>query len=112
MGGGAACNTLSPTAEQKAACSFLIGNAGRNVVTGMRLLWSTVSAQKNIRLYERLTFQVRWDMNNPFKTFNFDTPSTVVDLKNPQTFGKVSGDPRTASWGGQPLMNLTLALRW
>ncbi|MCZ2077750.1 MAG: TonB-dependent receptor [Bryobacterales bacterium] len=110
--GGAACNTLTPTAEQKAACSFLIGNAGRNVVTGMRLLWSTVSAQKNIRLYERLTFQVRWDMNNPFKTFNFDTPSTTVDLKNPQTFAKVSGDPRTASWGGQPLMNLTLALMW
>ncbi|MCW5982399.1 MAG: TonB-dependent receptor [Bryobacteraceae bacterium] len=92
--------------------AFTPGNAGRNIMTGTRLLWTTVSAQKNIKVYERLTFQVRWDMNNPFKTFNFDNPTTTVDLKNPQTFGKVSGDPRTASWGGMPLMNLTLALMW
>jgi hypothetical protein len=92
--------------------AFTPGNAGRNILTGIRLLWSTVSAQKNIRIHERLTFQVRWDMNNPFKTFNFDNPSTTVDLRNPQTFAKIAGDPRTASWGGQPLMNLTLALMW
>jgi hypothetical protein len=110
--GGAACATLTPTPEQKAACSFLIGNAGRNIVTNMRLLWSTVSAQKNIKLHERLTFQIRWDMNNSLKTFNFENPTTTVDLKNPQTFAKVSGDPRTASWGGMPLMNLTLSLMW
>jgi hypothetical protein len=91
---------------------FTPGSAGRNIVTGMRLLWSTVSAQKNITLYERLRFQIRWDMNNALKTFNFNNPSTTVDLKNPQSFAKVTGDPRTASWGGMPLMNLTLALMW
>jgi hypothetical protein len=110
--GGAECNTLNPTPEQRAACNFRVGNAGRNIVTNMPMIWSTVSAQKNIKLHEGITFQVRWDMNNPLKTWNFEGPSTTVDLKNPQTFAKVSSDPRTASWGGQPLMNLTLALKW
>jgi hypothetical protein len=110
--GGTACPASSPTAQQIANCSFLVGNAGRNILTGTRMLWSTVSAQKNIKIYERLTFQVRWDMNNALKTFNFDNPTTTVDLRNPQTFAKVSGDPRTASWGGMPLMNLTLAMMW
>ncbi len=92
--------------------AFTPGNAGRNIVTGLPLIWTTVSAQKNFRIKERLRAQLRWDMNNPFKTFNFDPPTTTVDFKNPKSFGKVTSDPRTASWGGQPLMNLTLALLW
>jgi hypothetical protein len=54
--------------------------------------------------------QIRWDFQNAFKTYNFNTPTTTVDLQNPRTFGKVTSDPRTASFGGQPLMNLTLQL--
>jgi hypothetical protein len=35
-----------------------------------------------------------------------------VDTRNPQNFGKTTTDLTTASWGGQPLMNVTLAIMW
>jgi hypothetical protein len=35
-----------------------------------------------------------------------------VDFRNPQNFGKQRGDPATASFGGQPLMNLTLMIQF
>jgi hypothetical protein len=92
--------------------AFTPGNAGRNIVTGLPLVWSQVSAKKNFRFHDRYNLQVRWDMQNAFKTYNFDPPTTTVDFLNPLTFGKVSSNPTTASWGGQPLMNLTLQFTW
>ena len=57
----------------------------------------------------------RWDMQNVFKTYNFNV-DTITRTYNPRTaasaFGKVRSDPRTASIGGQPLMNLTLAVHF
>lgn len=92
--------------------TFTPGNLGRNVVTGLPMRWSTVSAKKNFRVSERFNLQVRWDFQNALKTFNFQAPTTSVDLLNPRTFGKVSADPLTSYFGGQPLMNLTLQLTW
>jgi hypothetical protein len=92
--------------------AFTVGTAGRNIITGLPLLWSTVSAQKNFRWKERYNAQLRWDFQNALKTFNFNPPTTTVDFRNPRTFGKVSSDPRTASFGGQPLMNLTLMVQF
>lgn len=92
--------------------AFTPGNAGRNIVTGTRLLWAQASAQKNFSFGERFKFQIRWDFQNALKTYNFNPPTRTVDFRNPRTFGKVRSDPRTASLGGQPLMNLTLQLTW
>jgi hypothetical protein len=92
--------------------AFKIGNAGRNILTGPSMAWAQISLQKNFRIKERLQAQLRWDMQNAFKTFNFTGPTTTVDFRNPQTFGKLLGDPRTASLGGQPLMNFTLMLQF
>jgi len=94
------------------ACSFLVGNAGRNIMTGLPLVWSQVSAQKNFQIRERVKAQLRWDFQNALKTYNFNPPTTAVDFQNPRTFGKVSSDPRTASLGGQPLMNITVMLQF
>ena len=88
--------------------AYKIGNAGRNILTGPRLAWAQISAQKNFAIRERVKGQLRWDMQNAYKTYNFTGPSTTVDFRNPATFGKLTDDPRTASLGGQPLMNLTL----
>src|SRR5262249_44849952 len=90
--------------------AFTPGNLGRNVVTGIPLVVGQISAQKNIHVNERLKFQVRWDFQNFMKTWTFLSPTTTVDLQNPQTFGKVRAEARTAEWGGQPIMHLTLAL--
>ena len=92
--------------------AFTAGNAGRNIVTGLPLVWSTSSLKKNFRIKERFNFQVRADYNNTLKTFNFDPPTTTVDTQNPKTFGKISSDQRTANWGGMPIINLTVALSW
>ncbi len=94
------------------ACSFRVGNAGRNITTGLPLVWSQVSAQKNFQIRERIKAQLRWDFQNALKTYNFNPPTTAVDFQNPRTFGKVSSDPRTASLGGQPLMNITVMLQF
>jgi hypothetical protein len=108
--GGCPQDPSGLTADQRAACNFRIGNAGRNITTGLPLLWSQVSAQKNFVISERWRAQIRWDFQNALKTYNFDPPTRNVDFRNPLTFGKVSTDPRTASLGGQPLMNLTVAI--
>ena len=100
------------TAVNPAQCNFRVGNAGRNIITGPGLLWSQVSAQKNFRFGERWNAQLRWDFQNALKTFNFTGPSTAVDFRNPRNFGKLGDDPRTASLGGQPLMNLTLMIQF
>lgn len=92
--------------------AFQIGNAGRNIVRGMRLITSNVTAQKDIKFGERLSLLIRWDYQNAFHTFNFNAPSTAVDFQNPRTFAKVTGDITTTAIGAQPLMHLTVALSW
>ena len=93
-------------------CSFQVGNSGRNIMTGTRLLWSQVSAQKNWKIKERWGVQLRWDFQNPFHNYNWSNPTLAVNFRDPASFGKITSDQRTASIGGQSLMNLTLQVRW
>jgi hypothetical protein len=92
--------------------AFTVGNAGRNIVTGPRLVWAQISAQKNFKIKENVNAQFRWDFQNALKTYNFTGPTTAVDFRNPGNFGKLTDDPRTASLGGQPLMNITVMLQF
>ena len=92
--------------------AFTPGNAGRNILTGTRLLWSQVSAKKNWTIKERVGIQLRWDFQNPFHNYNWNAPSSTVDFTQPKLFGKLTADQRTASVGGQALMNLTLQVTW
>jgi len=92
--------------------AFKVGNAGRNILTGPSMAWAQISVQKNFMIKEKTRAQIRWDMQNAFKTYNFTGPTTTVDFRNPQTFGKLLDDPRTASLGGQPLMNVTILLQF
>jgi len=93
---------------------FGVGNAGRNIVTGPRLVWAQASVQKNFTFGQdgKRRAQIRYDFQNALKNYNFTGPSNVVDFRNPQTFGKLLDDPRTASLGGQPLMNITVMVQF
>lgn len=110
------CPATIPAGFDRTQCDFRVGNAGRNIITGLPLIWSQVSAQKNFVFNERWRAQLRWDFQNALKTYNFNPPTSgspatsIVDFRNPATFGKLTGDPTTASLGGQPLMNLTVAV--
>jgi len=106
------CPTSIPAGFDRTKCDFKVGNAGRNIISGLPLRWTQVSAQKNFEIKERYKVQLRWDMQNVFKRYNFNAPTTSVDFRNISQFGKVSSDPTTASLGGQPLMNLTLMVQF
>src|SRR5438874_13650634 len=98
-GSGLGCPNTIPagiaTADRQALidkCSFLIGNSGRNIVTGPRLLYSPGSVQKNIPIKERFNFQIRLDFQNVFHNYAWSNPTTTVDFVNPKTFAKISAD--------------------
>jgi hypothetical protein len=71
--------------------SFAAGQAGRNIVNGPGMLWHELSAAKEFPIRERLRASVRLDVNNPFKRYFFAAPNSVVDFRNPQAFGKITG---------------------
>ncbi|MGH9673994.1 MAG: carboxypeptidase regulatory-like domain-containing protein [Bryobacteraceae bacterium] len=70
--------------------SFTPGQAGRNIISGPGVLWHQLSAAKSFPFRERLTGTLRVDVNNPFKVPFFGFPGSVVDFRNPQSFGKIT----------------------
>jgi hypothetical protein len=97
--------------------SFSIGTNGRNLWTRQRIIAATLSAAKDVQIKERLKFEFRFDFQNPFKWYNWDAPSTALNISsaaNARSFGTtgVGSEMTTANYGGVPLMNITLALKW
>jgi hypothetical protein len=92
--------------------AFTPGRAGRGIVTGSGVIGNLASASKTFSIRERLKFQVRFDYQNPFHNFALSNPSSQIDFKNPSLFGKITSDPTTFDYFGQPLMDLTLKLSW
>jgi hypothetical protein len=103
-------NPVLPASCFSVPAPFTPGNAGRNIVTGPGIMYSQVSAKKNFPITERVNLQFRFDFQNPFHNYGFNNPTSQFDPKNPQLFGKITGDQTTASFNGQPLMNLMLRL--
>lgn len=106
-------NQIAPVLEMDKFAypdSFTAGNLGRNSIKGIPLYGTDFSMAKNIRIGERWRIVVRYDLQNAFHNYNFDPPTTNFDTRARNAFGKVRTDPRTASLGGQPLQNFTLAV--
>ena len=71
--------------------AYTQGNVGSYTMDGPRFIAANVSASKEWGFKERLTFQVRYDFQNPFKWYNWPTPvNTQVNFTNPTLFGTVS----------------------
>ncbi|MEO8370901.1 MAG: TonB-dependent receptor [Candidatus Solibacter sp.] len=92
--------------------SYSMGTDGRNITDTQRVIAFSFSATKSVKITEALNFEFRYDFQNPFKWYTWNAPSTLLNLNSPAAFGKVTGDAGTANLGGQPLMNIGLALRW
>jgi len=96
--------------------AYRVGNVGRNTMDRQRFIDASFSASKEWKIKERSTLQFRFDFQNPFKWYNLSAPNSTVNFTNPATFGTFStstaDEGTTANAGGQPLMNITLALRW
>jgi hypothetical protein len=67
---------------------FTPGTLGRNTLTGPGLVWAQASAAKTFSLRERLRFQIRADLNNPYKWIAFGDPNRVYNVATLSSFGR------------------------
>ena len=96
---------------------FSIGNNNSMLFDQQRIIAASMSLSKVIPLKERLTLQLRLDFQNPFKWYNWGgitTSLAINSLANSKTFGTVASgnEGTTAAYGGAPLMNATIAIKW
>jgi hypothetical protein len=70
---------------------FTPGTLGRNTLTSQGLVWAQTSLSKTWRIKERMRFQIRWDLNNPYKRVNFSDPNRVYNVATLSTFGRFTG---------------------
>ena len=93
--------------------AFTPGTLGRNTLTGTGINWAQASLSKTFPIRERLKFEVRWDLNNPFKTQAFSDPDSTFNSTNPATFGRFTGTRGSFSdVGGRFHSLLVLRLEW
>ena len=93
--------------------SFTPGQSGRNIINGPGLLWHQVSVAKEIHVRERVKGTLRLDINNPFKRYFFSTPNSVVNFRNPQSFGKITSTQGSYSGlGGRYYMEMVFKLEF
>jgi hypothetical protein len=97
--------------------AFDIGNDNAMLFDQQRIFAATISASKEIPIKERLRVQLRLDFQNPFKWYNWGGLSTGLNISstaNAKSFGTVASgnEGTTAAYGGAPLMNATIAIKW
>jgi hypothetical protein len=94
--------------------AYTQGNVGRATMDSYRFIAANASLAKEIKVKERLTIQLRYDFQNPFKWYTWDSPNTTVNFTSPTSFGTVltEGAGCAACLGGMPIQNLTLAVKW
>ena len=71
--------------------SFTAGGAGRNIINGPGMFWHQFGLTKWIPVTERIKGMLRVEFTAPFKYPFFSPPGSTVDFRNPQTFGKITG---------------------
>jgi len=109
VGWGNSCMAAMP--------SFTNGTNGVNVWNTQRAIAASVSASKEVTIWERLRLQVRWDFQNPFKWYNWATPNSTLSINsvsNSKSYGTtgVGSEAASTNYGGLPCMNLTIAFKW
>ena len=71
--------------------AYTPGVMGRNVIDGPAINWSQGNIAKTITVKEKYNLDVRFDINNIFKSPNFSNPASSVNIVNPGLFGKPTG---------------------
>ena len=65
--------------------AYSLGNNGGNLWTNQRIIAANAAISKEIPLKERTRLQLRLDLQNPFKWFNWGGPSTSLNVQNATT---------------------------
>ena len=92
---------------------FTPGTLGRNTLTSPGLVWAQTSLSKTWRLRERMKFQIRWDVNNPYKRIAFSDPIRAYNIATLSTFGRFTGTRGSFSdVGGRTYSTLVGRIEW
>jgi hypothetical protein len=92
--------------------SFTPGSLGRNTLQAPGLVWMQASLSKDFPIYERLRFNLRFDVNNVYKYHNFGAPNSTFNNTAGNLFGTFSGtrgsfsDIGTGRWHGIAVFRL------
>ena len=100
--------------------SYTAGTLGRNTIEAPGLIWAQISLSKEWKVYERLRFILRWDMNNPYKRNNLAEPDRTYNLGTNTaqnalrgTFARFTGDRGSfGDIGGRLHSFLVLRAEW
>ena len=93
--------------------AFTVGTLGRDTFRAPFVYWPQGSLGKQWQVYERLTFELRWEINNPFKGPQLAAPGSVYNLGalgNFGTFNSVLGS--FASAGSRTVSTLVFRVQW
>jgi hypothetical protein len=101
------------------------GNDSGNLFTNQRIIAASAAISKEVPLKgERFRLALRLDLQNPFKWYNWGGTNTALNVTNASTVGATNtfgtinpnsnGETSTGTqgFGGTPLLNLTVALKW
>jgi hypothetical protein len=97
--------------------SFSRGTNGNNLWNTQRTIAASATVSKEIAIWERVRLQLRLDAQNPLKWYNWGSPNSTINvqnLNNSKQFGTpgVSSDGGTTAYGGVPMYNMTIAIKW
>jgi hypothetical protein len=92
---------------------FTLGTLGRNTLTSPGLVWAQSSMSKTFTFRERYKFQIRADLNNPYKRIEFSDPNRSYNVATLSTFGRMTGTRGSFSdVGGRTYWTLVGRIEW
>jgi len=71
--------------------AYTAGTLGRNTFRSPFVYWPQGSLGKQWHVYERVTFDLRWDINNPFKGAQLAAPGSTYNTGALGNFGTFNG---------------------
>jgi hypothetical protein len=93
--------------------AFTPGTLGRNTFRAPFVYWPQGSLGKQWHIYERLTFELRWEIDNAFKGAQLSAPGSTYNLGALGSFGTFNGVLGSfASAGSRTVNIIVLRVEW
>lgn len=94
------------------APSFTRGNAANNYFIAQRIIGANASVYKDFTIKERFKAQLRVDLYNPFKWYNWSALNATMTQTNPATFATTTSDFGDSTEGGPPQVHLSFRVKF
>ncbi len=94
------------------APSFTRGNAPTNYFIAQRIIGANASVYKDFVIKERFKAQVRADLLNPFKWYNWSALNATMTQTSPATFATTTSDFGDSTEGGPPEILLAFRVKF